>query len=161
MKFIHNITGTALTVPLSALKLCGFEHDEEIEVHARPGAAVILKHQMTTRELLYAADSLHQTADELTHQLTLAFGLCDGCDEVCSFEQERRSRISEETLDEMGISLPDHLCILEDEGDFLLAKKFCGLEDVPIGFMEFLDNSNLCLAQLAEHLNCGEVIYGG
>ena len=160
MNFNKRITREGLSIPKSVAKASSFASWEDLRGHALPQAIVVLKKQMTAREVLAAADSLNQLFMAMLSELLACCGLCDGCGDGCPVELDRQARLSDEELAEMGISLPDHLSVLDDDGDLLIAQRYPGLEDVPVDLMRLLDESGICLSALAERLQEGDLVYG-
>ena len=160
MNFNTKITREGLSIPKSAARASGFASWEDLRGHALPQAIAVLKKQMTARELLAAADSLYQLFLSLLLELLNRCGQCDNCGDGCPFALERQARLTEEELADLGISLPDHLSVLDDDGDLLIAQRYPGLADVPVALMRMLDESGICLSTLADHLQKGDLIYG-
>ena len=160
MNFNTKITREGLSIPKSAAKASSFASWEDLRGHALPQAIVVLKKQMTAKELLAAADSLYQLFLTLLLELLNCCGQCDNCVDGCPFELERQARLSDEELEEMGISLTDHLSVLDDDGDLLITQRYPGLEDVPVALMRMLDESGICLSGLADYLRTGDIVYG-
>ena len=160
MNFNTKITREGLSIPKSAAKASSFASWEDLRGHALPQAIVVLKKQMTAKELLAAADSLYQLFLTLHLEPLTCCGQCDSCRDACPFELERQARLSDEELEEMGISLPDHLSVLNDDGDLLITQRYPGLEDVPVALMRVLDENGICLSGLADYLRTGDIVYG-
>lgn len=160
MNFNTKITQEGLSIPKSAAKASDFAAREDLRGHALPQAVVVLKKQMTARELLAAADSLYQLFLTLLSELLDSCELCDSCSNGCSFEAERQDRLSDEEVGDLGISLPDHLCILDDDGDLLISARYPGLEEVPVNLLRILEDNGICLVNLADHLRQGDIVYG-
>ena len=160
MNFNTKITQEGISIPKSAAKASEFASQEDLRCHALPQTIVALKKQMTAKELLAAADSLYQLFSTLLAELLDCCGQCGDCADACPFELERQARLSDEELEEMGISLPDHLSVLDDGGDLLIAVRYPGLEDVPVALMRMLDERGICLSALTERLQQGGIVYG-
>ena len=52
MKFNKQINNGTLLIPGGAFKISGFEGGEKVEIHTLDSAVVVLKKQMTTKELI-------------------------------------------------------------------------------------------------------------
>ena len=80
MKFVKDTNHNNLTIPAAALKLSCFDDGISPELHAMPGAIVVLQSKMTAMDMIHTMESLLTLHDELLAHLCLQCGFCDGCE---------------------------------------------------------------------------------
>ncbi len=170
MKFEKTTNVKGAFIPRSALALGGFAEDEPAELHALPGAVILLKKRMTAMELLTAARSLHELSVKLNTHLAGVCGQCDNCGE------NSREHCPLLAYEEADIALPDYLrqeagipeganlCAAVDEEEHTVAVFAADydhdLRDLPPETLEMFTAANVCLGELEERLIVGDIVYG-
>ena len=166
MKFLKDVTGKGLQLPLASMKLCGFEDGEKAEFHTSESVLVVLKQRMTAMELIRAARQLHELSVELTTHLAKVCGPCDGCGGDCPFGDWKDGGIDlpADLRAEAGIPQDAKLCayVDEDEGTVTIAEADFDydLRDVPPEIMEMLTSAKVCIGELEERLILEDIVYG-
>lgn len=166
MKFVKEVAAEKLTVPAAALRLCGFESGDKLELHSLPSAAIIHKRNMTAMEVIQAIDALHQLTVELSVHLARACGPCNRCEGECPFEDLREDDITlpDYLREEAGIPEDAKLCTYVDEEENTVTIAEAGydydLRDVPPYLLEMLAASGICIGELEERLILEDTVYG-
>ena len=172
MRFEKHDLREGLKLPCGAMKLAGFQSDEEAaEYHVLRDSIVVLKKQMNASELVRAAWSLQRLSTELCTRLALECGPCEGCeacreDGGCPYHPLDFALdfdIPEELREMAGIpeDAPVHVELLDD-GEFTVSVNHDGpgLWDVPAPMMKGLLAAGVCPAALENLLESGETVYG-
>lgn len=167
MKFVKDLSPKGFLIPPTSMKLAGFQTGQKLEYHAMDNAVAVLKGSMTAMELLAAAQSLRELAEELYSHLAKVCGECEDCDAGCPYEG----------LDVSGIELPDYLrkeagipeevklCAEADPETGRVVISDAGyrydLRDVPRELLERFAESGVSLCELEERLVTEDTVYGG
>ncbi len=166
-KFVKETTGEGLTVPPAALKLCGVEPSQAVELWTTPQMLAILKKEMTALELLRALNSTMDLTATLLERLTEACGPCVDCMEECpmaAYQGGPLVRVSRHALEEAGIAPGGKLCCLGlTEGKAVLvtpAEYRHDLSDIPPPALSLLMSARLCMDQLNDYIMEEAIIYG-
>ena len=166
MKFEKQMSNGRVKIPASIFKVSGFGKEGAVELHGLEDAVVVLKKEMTAKELLQAAESLHQLSVDLLVHLAKVCGFCDGCDGECPFGAFEYDDITlpDDLREEAGIPAGAKLCAYVDEEENTVTICEAGydhdLRDVPPNLVELFANIGVCLGELEERLMVGDTVYG-
>ena len=159
-------TAKGVHIPPAALALSGFGKEDALEGHALESVVVLLRREMNASELLRAAGALQELAGSLYTHLCLACSQCQECSEECPYGPEDFA---------LDIDLPDELRAAAGIApDAKLRAEFGdgvavihaddgapSLRDVPPHIMAAFLALGGCPGDLEEHIQEGDVIYGG
>ncbi len=166
MEFLKEVSLKGAFIPRSALTLSGFAEKEEAELHALPGAAILLKKRMTALELLQAVDALSKTSTSLLTELAGVCGPCEDCAECpydCSVQES--VTLPEHLRQEAGIALDAKLCADANEETqtvtIYAAQHRHDLSDIPEDLFPLLHELGLCMGALEEKIIHEEVVHDG
>ena len=168
MKFIKEITPKGLLLPVTAMRLAGFEAGGAVEYHALKDAVVVLKGRMTAPELLSVVHQLTSMSAQLLHHLSEVCGPCEDCDkDSCPYNdfEEEIVQVNEYLREAAGIPDGAKLCAEVDEEahtiTVLAAEHRYDLRDLPADLLETFMAVGTCLSRLEEHLIAEDTVYGG
>ncbi len=155
-------------VPRAVLDPCGFKARDTVDLYAREGVLVMVKHRMTAMELVSVMDRLYQLVLGLAEYLTDACGHCDDCcgEGNCPGELPADGRISipADMLREAGIPAGVKLAGYpnEEDGTVTVAEADYAhdLTDVPEEILDLLLDAGICTGELEERLMMEDVVYG-
>lgn len=167
MKFVKEMTPKGLQIPTAALKLCGFEPEDSVELHTSADALVVLKQRMTAMELIHAAQHLHDLSVELHTQLAKACGACEECEGGCPYDDMEgygSLELPGYLRREAGIPEDAKLCAWADRADntvhIAVADFEHDLTDVPPTVLEIFAETGMCIGELEEHIMSEDIVYG-
>lgn len=166
MKFEKKSNVKGAFVPRSALKLCGFNEDEELELHTLPGTAILIRQHMTAAELMETADAFTTAATILINHLIQSCESCDDCNDGdgCPYDAPDYINLPDYLRDEAGIPLNEKLCAQVDTASHSVTVQSAGyhhdLQDVPEDLLVILKHHGVCMGDLEEKLMTDAVIYG-
>lgn len=167
-----------LSIPSAALKLAKLNGETAFEGHIGDSNLAVMKKQMSAKELVDGIRFYADLSADLTEQLALACGECDDCGYCCEDDENgcpEDCRRCENPCN--GVDIP--ACVLTEAGIGLDAALECDardgeiiirsvehlweedvLETVSQELLEQLSDADICLANLRELLESGEVVYG-
>lgn len=165
-KFHPTGTVRGVHIPPAALALSGFGKEDALEGHAMSDAVVLLRKEMNASELLRAADALKNLATSLCVHLYRACSRCQECSEVCPYGPEDFAvdiDLSDELRKAAGIAPDAKLRAEFGDGVAVIHADdgAPGLRDVPPYIMAPFLTLGGCPGDLDEHIQEGDVIYGG
>lgn len=167
MKFVKETNHNNLTIPAAAMKLSGFDDGVSPELHALPGAVIILQSKMTAMDMIHTMESLLTLHDELLSHLCLQCGFCEGCEDECPVDLDCATdpvTLPDSVREAAGIPEGAKLgvCVDDEDGTVTIYKADYDhdLSDVPPHILELLACGGVCLGELEEYLLGDEIIYG-
>ena len=167
MKFIKEITPKGLLLPVTAMRLAGFEAGGAVEYHTLKDTVVVLKGRMTAPEVLAVAYQLSSLSAKLLHYLSEVCGPCEDCDrDSCPYNdfEEEAVQVNEYLREAAGIPGGAKLCAEVDEQahtiTVLAAEHRYDLRDIPVELLEIFMEVGTCLGKLEEHLIAEDIVYG-
>lgn len=165
MKFEKKANVKGAFVPRSALRLCDFAENEELELHTQTGAAVLTCQYMTAMELVTTINALTELTTYFINRLSEACGRCEACDEEgCPCDDAEYINLPDYLRREACIPPDAKLCADVDEATHSVTIHTADFEhdlsDVPKGLLDILRKNNVCLGELEDRLMSDEVIYG-
>lgn len=166
MKFAKDTQSGKFTVPTAALKICGLQDEEKLEIHVQEKALVLLPRTMTAMELLRVVEQLNALGQELCEDLIKACGKCEECNEaVCPFAPEMNDfKVSPELLDAAGIPNDVRLWACPDEESkaiHIVQAPSVDLRDIQPDLLAKLTEDGICLGELQRRLVDKVAVYGG
>lgn len=165
MKFVSNTTKPGVRIPEAALALCNLKGELRLDLHTLSNAAVIMKEQMTTEEVLALVDDLQQLLDQLLEHVEDVCGPCDdNCSGFCPFEARLPFFVPRRLLEEADIPVDAPLRAVADPSGgsitIMEAEEENGIHALPPGMMGLLAQRGICFGRLNEHLRQGDIVYG-
>lgn len=165
MKFEKETNVKGAFVPRSALKLCGFNENEELELHTQSGAAVLTHQRMTAMELVTTIDALTSLTTYFINRLAGICGPCEACDEEgCPYDEDDHIDLPNYLRTDACIPPSAKLRAVVDPATNSVTISAAGFEhdlsDVPEGLLAILRENHVCLGELDEKLMTNAVIYG-
>lgn len=153
-----------LTIPQSALKLCGMAEEPALLLRTDKAVMVLLKPEMTAMELIQTTGALRQLALELTVHLAKLCGSCSDCAEGSCPCEDDPLQLPDHIRQEAGIPKEAKLCACVDREAHAVtvsqADHRYDLEDVPETDMALFRAVRTCLGELEEHLMVEDIVYG-
>lgn len=166
MKFEKEANVKGAFVPRSALKLCDFKENEELELHTQTSAAVLTRQRMTAMELVETIDALTNLTTYFVNRLSGICGPCEGCGEEggCPYDDDDHIDLPDYLRQEACIPPDAKLCADVDEASHSVTIHTAGfrhdLGDVPEGLLAILRENHICLGELEDRLMSDAIIYG-
>lgn len=165
MKFEKGSNVKGAFVPRSALNLCYFKENEELELHTQSGAAVLTRQRMTAMELVKTIDALTNLTTYFINRLSGICGPCEACDtEGCPCDENDYIDLPDYLRQEACIPLSAKLCADVDEATHSVTIHAAAFEhdlsDVPEGLLAILREKRVCLGELEDRLMSDAIIYG-
>lgn len=165
MKFEKKVNAEGAFIPRSALELCDFKGNVELELHTLPGAAILTRQHMTAAEIIETVDALTTLSTSLINHLIQSCGRCDGCGEDgCPYDEDDHIDLPTYLREEAGIPLDEKLCAQVDADTHSITVQSAGyhhdLRDVPEGLLAILRDCGVCLGELEEKLMTDAIVYG-
>lgn len=166
MKFEKKANVKGTFVPRSALKLCDFKENEELELHTLPGTAILTRQHMTAAELMETVDALTNAATYLINHLIQSCAPCDDCNEGdgCPYDESDYINLPDYLREEAGIPLSEKLCAQVDPASHSITVQSAGcnhdLQDVPEELLVLLKHHGVCVGDLEEKLMTEAIVYG-
>lgn len=164
MKFEKKADVNGVFIPRSALNLCEFKENEDLELHTLPGAVVVARDRMTAAEIVQTVEALTTISTYLINHLVRSCGPCDACCEDGCPCEEGYIEAPGDILEKIGLEPGAKLFaeIHPDDGSFTVRKADYryDLRDVPEGLLALLRDSGICLGELEERLMTEDIIYG-
>lgn len=172
-----------LTIPATSVKIAGLD-GEDLEAHLGDGAIVLLREEMDAEQLIEAIEFLKDLATDLTVALACACGQCEECGDcyACDDEDGCPDDCARCKTPCHGVEIP--ACLLKDagidpevglqldtrDGEIIIREiddEWSDDEDelditdyVPEGLLTVLRGSDVCLTNLRDLLESGEIVYG-
>jgi len=169
MEFIKNTAARGLLIPLPALKLCGFQEGDTVELNTTEGVLVVMKGRMTAMELLTTVERLRSVAGDLLDHLADVCGPCEdceGCEGSCPYDDLDDEAIKLPGYLRQAVGIPEEakLCaeVNEEAGTVTVsaAEHRYDLRDLSRDLVDAFAEAGVCLGELEEHLILEDTIYG-
>ena len=154
MKFEPFVNEKSIVIPKTALKLSSMDDAEKLEFRISKNAIVLLKRPMTAKELIEAADSLHQLSVHLAVCLAQSCGPCTGCETDCPLPPNASEDDEHDCPDNAAVDTKRNTVIIKN------VKYQNEIDIVPMYMLEMFDAAGICLGELNEHIVKGDYVYG-
>ena len=168
-KFTNWTSGKGFRIPAAALELAKIMEGEKLDFHVADDVIVTLKHRMTAMEVINSIHALNELSNKLATELAEVCGTCDECDEdddyVCpsSLTKADYVDLTPEIREAVGIPGDAKLQMTLDPDDAAVtiseAEYKADLSDVPEVVLDLLENMDVRLCVLEQHLMKGDVIH--
>lgn len=165
MKFEKRSNAKGAFIPRSALELCAFKENEELELHTQSGAAVLTRGRMTAMEMVETIDALTNLTTYFINRLSGICGPCEACDEEgCPCDENDYIDLPDYLRAEACIPPSAKLCADVDASTHSVIIHTAGFEhdlsDVPKGLLAILRENGVCVGELEDRLMSDAIIYG-
>lgn len=165
MKFEKKANLKGTFVPRSALKLCDFKENEELELHTLPGAAILTRSRMTAIQMVETIDALTNLATYFVNRLAGICGSCEACDEEgCPCDENDYVDLPDYLRADACIPTSAKLYADVDPATHTVTIRTAShehdLSDVPKELLAVLREKGVCVGELEDRLMSDAVIYG-